>query len=257
MITSAQNAHLKLARALHTAKGRRRTGAFLLEGIRLIEDAWQNGVRLQWVGWAAPLPPRGQRLLAHLQAAAIPVDEVAPRLLNHAVTTTSPQPVLAIASQPAASWPPNPQLVLIPDQVRDPGNLGTLIRSAAAFAVDAICLPPGTSDPFAPKVVRAGMGAHFRLPLIRQPWAQILSALRAHGMRLALADMHGDLPGWAVDWQQPTALIIGGEAEGASPIARQAAELRVRIPMPGQTESLNAGVAGSLLLYEATRPSGA
>ncbi len=255
MITSPHNPRLKLARALHSGRGRRRAGAFLLEGLRLIEDALAADWPLRWALFSRPLNPRGERLLAQLRQAGVPVEEAAPRLLAEAATTATPQPWLAVADLPALAWPERANFVLVPDQVRDPGNLGALLRTAAAFGVQAVCLPPGSSDPFAPKVVRAGMGAHFRLSILRQPWETLLPALRERGLKLVLADMAGEQISWEADLRPPVALIVGGEAEGASAAARQSADLVVRLPMPGGMESLNAAVAGALLLYESLRQS--
>ncbi|MDL1927272.1 RNA methyltransferase [Anaerolineae bacterium AMX1] len=137
-----------------------------------------------------------------------------------------------------------------PDQIRDPGNLGTLIRSADAAGVDAALIPPETADPFAPKVVRAGMGAHFRLPILSMGWEDIVR--ESEGLQVWLADMDGE-PCWQADLRAPLALIVGGEAEGASAAARRLATRQVKIPMAGKAESLNAAVAGSVLMFEAMR----
>ncbi len=254
MISSASNPRLKLARALHSGRGRQRARAFLLEGIRLVEEAAQAGWPLRWALYAPPLTGRGQKLVARLRHAGVRVEETTPQLLKQAATTSTPQPLIAVADLPSAvAWPDETHFVLIPDQVRDPGNLGTLLRTAAALGVHAVALPPGSSDPFAPKVVRAGMGAHFRLAILRQPWDDLLPALRRRGLRLILADARGEAAPWQADLRPPIALIVGGEAQGASAAARQAADQVVRIPMPGGMESLNAAIAGALLLYESVR----
>ena len=152
---------------------------------------------------------------------------------------------------------------MIPDQIRDPGNLGTLLRSAAATGVQAVLLPPETTDAFAPKVLRAGMGAHFRVPIRETGWEEIEQVCKsANGaneqggksanLQMYLADMNGK-PCWETDLRQALALIVGGEAEGASDEARKLAHERISIPMAGNVESLNAGVAGSVLMFEVIR----
>jgi TrmH family RNA methyltransferase len=122
--------------------------------------------------------------------------------------------------------------------------------------VDEFFVTPGTADPYSPKVVRAGMGAHFHLPIRARSWAHITTDLGASGMgktrSILLADMVGE-PMWDVDLTKPLALIIGGEAEGASEPAQQVATGRISIPMAGQVESLNAAIAGSILLFEVLR----
>ena len=145
---------------------------------------------------------------------------------------------------------------------------GRLIRSADAAGVDAVLIPPETTDPFAPKVVRAGMGAHFRLPIVSMGWEEIgrVSELASQRVsestsqrvsesasrRVMVADMDGESC-WETDLRQPLMLIVGGEAEGASEAARKLASQRIKIPMAGKTESLNAAVAGSVLMFEVMR----
>ena len=137
-----------------------------------------------------------------------------------------------------------------PMPLRDPGNLGTLLRSAAATGVQVALLPPETTDAFAPKVLRAGMGAHFRLPIHSMTWEQIYE--QTEGLQIYLANMDGRSC-WETDLRKPLALIIGGEAEGAGEEARKLAAEKISIPMAGNVESLNAGVAGSVLMFEVVR----
>jgi len=140
---------------------------------------------------------------------------------------------------------------LILDKIRDPGNLGTLLRSAQAAGVDLVLIPPETSDPFAPKVVRSGMGAHFRLPILHADWNEIRARLGK--TPVYLAETENAIPCWETDFKSALALVVGGEAEGASPEARELASQNVVIPMPGGMESLNAAVAGSVLMFEVVR----
>jgi TrmH family RNA methyltransferase len=140
--------------------------------------------------------------------------------------------------------------------MRDPGNLGTMIRSAAAAGAQAVFLAPGTADPFAPKVVRSAMGAHFRLPLIAMDWEQIVWQCKAKAcppVQLLLSEASEGKPCWQMDLREPLALIIGGEADGASPEAIKAADQLITIPMPGKSESLNAAIAAGILLFEVVR----
>ncbi|MCI0474878.1 MAG: RNA methyltransferase, partial [Anaerolineales bacterium] len=140
--------------------------------------------------------------------------------------------------------------VLILDAVRDPGNVGTILRSARAAGVDALFLAPGTADPFNDKVVRAAMGAHFAIPLRVASWQMLADATR-HIARIFLADARGAIVYTRADWSRPVALIVGGEAEGASDDARKIATARVAIPMRGGAESLNAAMAATVLLFQA------
>jgi TrmH family RNA methyltransferase len=148
--------------------------------------------------------------------------------------------------------PAQPQFVLILDAVRDPGNVGTILRSARAAGVDAVFCAHGTADPYNDKVVRAAMGAHFAVPLRVASWEMIAEA-RRDIPRVYLADARGEVVYTRADWTRPVALIVGGEVEGASDAAKKIATARVAIPMRGGAESLNAAMAATILLFEATR----
>jgi TrmH family RNA methyltransferase len=252
MITSPHNPKLKLIRALAgRPKERREAGAFLAEGVRLVEEAHAAQWPFLFVLFSSEASNRGKKLLEQLQAAGVEVEEVLPEILRAASETESSQGVVAVLKLVDLPLPTSLNFALIPDQIRDPGNLGTLIRSAAAAGVQAVFVPPETTDPFAPKVIRAGMGAHFHLMVHSVGWEEI----RAHltGLTTFLADAEGQTSCWGADFRQPLALIVGGEAEGASPAAQNLANFTVNIPMPGKIESLNAGVAGAVLMFEVVR----
>jgi TrmH family RNA methyltransferase len=144
---------------------------------------------------------------------------------------------------------------LILDQVRDPGNAGTLVRTAEAAGIDAVIFGPETVDPFNDKVVRAGMGAHFRLPIRRCATWPAIHALLAPQQQLYVAQAAATQRYTAVDWAMPAALIVGGEAAGASTDTTTFAQA-IAIPMHSQVESLNAAVAGGVILFEAARQRG-
>jgi len=251
MITSNQNPKLKLVRALlGRPKERREANAFLIEGVRLIEEAVTAGWQFQFVLFSDGLSERGQDLIKVLTAHRVDVEEVAGDLLQKVGETETPQGILAVLEFTDLPIPDSLNFILIPDQIRDPGNLGTLLRTASAAGVQAVFLPPETTDAFAPKVVRSGMGAHFRLPIHSLTWDEIEA--QTNGLDVYLADMDGKSC-WESDLRTPLALIVGGEAEGASEEARKFAMHKISIPMAGNVESLNAGVAGSVLMFEVVR----
>jgi len=251
MITSPQNPKLKLIRSLMgRAKERREAKAFVVEGVRLVEEAINAGWNFQFVLFSDGLSERGTALLDQIRANKIEVDDVAGDLLQKLSNTETPQGSLAVLHDTQLPIPESPNFILIPDQIRDPGNLGTLLRTAAATGVQAALLPPETTDAFAPKVLRAGMGAHFRMPIHSMIWEKIKE--QTAGMDIYIADMNGT-SFWDVDLRKPLALVIGGEAEGASDEARRLANGKVCVPMSGNVESLNAGIAGSILMFEVVR----
>ena len=251
MITSGQNPKLKLVRTLQgRAKERREADAFVVEGVRLVEEAVKANWQFQFVLFSDGLSERGKELVNTLTANQIEVEEVSGDLLQNISETETPQGILAVLQLSNLPIPDSPNFVLIPDQIRDPGNLGTLLRSAAAAGAQAALLPPETTDAFAPKVLRSGMGAHFQLPIHSMTWDEIREHIK--DMKIYLADMNGRSC-WKTDLRKPLALVIGGEAQGVSQEAQKLAAQRISIPMPGNVESLNAGVAGSVLMFEVVR----
>ena len=253
MITSSQNPKLKLVRALQgRSKERREEGAFLAEGVRLVEEALSADWPIRFVLYSDGLSERGEQLIGKLKSAGVDVEDVAGDLLQAVSETETSQGILAVLELTTLPLPELPNFVLILDQIRDPGNLGTLIRTAAAAGVQAVLIPPETADAFAPKVVRAGMGAHFWLPVHTIEWDEIEQVCKMASLQVFLADMYGQSC-WETDFRGPLALIIGGEAEGTSDQARGLARRTVCIPMPGEAESLNAGIAGAVLMFEVVR----
>ncbi|KAF0107622.1 MAG: RNA methyltransferase TrmH family [Anaerolineaceae bacterium] len=253
MIISAQNPKLKLVRALMgRPKERRAAGAFAAEGVRLVEEALAAGWPFRFVLAGETLSERGRELVKKLEAKSVEVERITDALLGSVSETETSQGILAVLDHSPLPIPQSPDFVLILDQVRDPGNLGALLRTAAAAGVQAVLLPPETTDAFAPKAVRAGMGAHFRLPVHAAGWSEIRRICESAGLKALLADMDGESC-WQTDLRVPLALVVGGEAEGASEQARSLAHDKISIPMPGGSESLNAAIAGAILLFEVVR----
>ena len=252
MITSVQNPKIKWVRSLQAnSRLRREEGVFVVEGVRLVEEAFSGGWEARLVLYAADLSPRGRLVLEGFAGRDVPLEEVSPQVMRAASDTEAPQSLLAVLTQRTLPVPQALNLVFIPDAVRDPGNLGTMLRTACAAGVQAVFLPPGSVDALAPKVLRAGMGAHFRLPMLSLSWEEIGKTLEP--LKVYLAAAGAGAPYWAADFFSPLALIIGGEAEGAGPQAQHLADASVHIPMPGGGESLNAAAAGAVLLYEVVR----
>lgn len=250
-ITSRANPRLKQVRSLQQRKARQQHAQLLLEGVRLIEDAFSAGFPPALLLFDPDMAAGLSALLARAQQAGTELLSAPAALLAEAADTVTPPGVLAVASWP--TLPPGQSgLALMVDGVRDPGNLGTLLRSAAAAGVDQVILLPGVTDVWAPKVLRAGMGAHFRVA-IRQAQGAAQAAEWIAGLQPWLATAAGAHLYTAVDWTRPSALIIGGEARGAGAAAGVAAGREIRIPLAGGVESLNAAVAGSIILFEARR----
>lgn len=252
MITSARNEKIKWLHALQTQpRLRRDEGVFVIEGVRLAEEALAAGWPARLVIYAEDLGERGRAVVSGFAGLGALVEAASPQALRAAADTATPQGLIAAVAYRALSLPDALNFVLIPDRVRDPGNLGTMLRTAAAAGVQALFCPPETVDAYAPKVLRSAMGAHFRLPVQMLDWDEI--AARTRRLRLIVADAEEGEPYDRVDFCAPTALVVGGEAEGAGAHARRLAAGYVRIPMPGKAESLNAAVAAGILLFEVVR----
>lgn len=254
MITSASNQRIKDARKLTSRKMRYATGQVLVEGVRLLGDAWRSGVSPFHVFYAPErlTSTEGKVLLAELQAAGCPCSPCTDAVFLTLAETDTPQGIAAVLPLPQLAWPAAPSLLLIMDGVSDPGNAGTLIRSAEASGCDGVIFAPGAVDPFNDKALRAGMSAHFRLPIrVCATWPAV-DALLPHGMRYYLADAHTQHDYAIIDWRSPSALIVCNEAHGASTEARTRSQA-ITIPMHGHPESLNAAIAGSAILFEAAR----
>jgi len=251
IIVSPANPGIKMTRSLQRRKNRLQERAFVVEGIRAVNDVLAAGIRPRAV-YLREDADRGQ--LEHIPA-DVTIRRVASRVFDDLTDVAHPQGVLAVvpmlgdAAFPDVAGRP---LVMILDAVRDPGNLGTLLRSAAGAGVDHVVIGPESVDPYHPRAVRAAMGAHLRVPFSRRSWAD-LARLIDHFPIVALADADGDTTYDALTWTDAAAIIVGGEAFGPSSAAYECATHRVSIPLANGVESLNAGVAGSLLAFEAAR----
>jgi len=255
MITSIDNLRIKEARKLQRRRHREQMNAFLLEGVRLVSDALQSKASFREVYFVAELVAghtNAQALLTQLDAAQIECVACSAAVLATLTETVTPQGMVAVVHTPQLALPATITFVLILDQVRDPGNAGTLLRAAEAAGVDLVIFGPATVDPLNDKVVRAAMGAHFRLPLrICADWTAI-NRLLPPGLQVYLAQANAERAYDAVDWRKATAIVVGGEASGASDAAHGLAQA-IAIPMHGQVESLNAAMAGVVILFEAAR----
>jgi TrmH family RNA methyltransferase len=257
MITSLQNDKVKHVRALQSRRRtREKEQQLVFEGLRLVEEAVAVGAPIHFTLYTPDLQAdaRGARLIDDLRALDVPCYPVSEAVMEACSDTETPQGVLSVLPIPAPPLPARPTLALILDQVRDPGNLGTIMRTALAAGVEQLWLSPGTVDFSNPKVVRAAMGAHLHLPVAAADWDVIAQAV-AH-CAVWLADVGAAQDYAAVDWRAPVALIVGGEAQGAGPQARSLARGRVRIAMRHDVESLNTAVATAVILFEIVRQRG-
>lgn len=253
MITSVKNPRVKEVRALQArTKARREAGTFVVEGIRLAEEAVDAGWETQLCFYTQDLNDRGEALLQKLKGKNVPVEPVAAHVMKSISDTQSPQGLLLVVEQQIIPLPEHLEMLLVLDQIQDPGNAGTLLRSAAAAGFNAVLLTEGSVDAFSPKVLRAGMGAHFRLPVAVLSAAEILAMCQTHGLTLWSAAVDSGQPYYDSDLRSPLAIVIGSEAHGVGAEFHESAK-KLNIPMPGGSESLNAASAGAVLIFEVIR----
>lgn len=255
-IQSRQNSRVKELRAAFQRPGRNE-GKIGIEGETLLLEALRSGLRLETVFIVAGFEE-------HLEGLALADDteilSLPPDVFTSVVSTESPQPVAAILQAPVHALPSvlgdalAVPLVVLVAGLQDPGNLGTLVRSAEAFGATGMVLLPGTTSPWNAKAIRASAGSVFRLPVAVCGAEEAFGFLRAAGVRTLAAVVKDDDGATGVgDLRGPIAFVIGNEGSGLSQELVAMADAPITIPCPGMTESLNAAVAGSVLLYEASR----
>ena len=249
----------RLLRSLRQRKAREAEGLFLVEGVRAVEDLLASPLPVQLAVASSSLgdTPRGRALLSALDARGVAVRETGERELAALADTETPQGILAVAPIPSAGVDalrmdgPDPAVVLVLDAVQDPGNFGTLARTAEALGAAGLVALPGTVDPWNPKSVRASMGSTFRLPVVEAGWDELAPFLRRNGAE-TLAAVVGGAP-LEDDRPRRAALVLGNEGAGVGDETRARADRAVGIPLRGRAESLNVAAAGAILLHELLR----
>ena len=265
-ITSLDNPTVKYVRSLGRRRERQRERAFVVEGVRLLDEALRAGAHPRVVLLSRELLGQGDaqdRILVRLQdlqeqrGRTIRILETTPAVLRSTTETESPQGIVAVFPFPEQRDPAAPAegspLIVVADGVRDPGNLGAMLRSALGAAATAFYTTPATVDLYNPKVVRAAMGAHFRLALRSQVGWEVLDEALGACDAAWCAEADGETAYSAADWTLPSALIVGNEDRGITPQGRERCTGTVAIPLAGGLDSLNAAVATGVILFEAAR----
>jgi RNA methyltransferase, TrmH family len=244
---------LTVARDLQRRKARERSGQFIAEGVRAVEELLRSPLTVHGllVSDAAMALPRRTALLDAARDARIPVLTVTEQEFSSAAGTEAPQGVLAVAEAPACSWtdlPAGAIRLLVLDGVQDPGNVGTILRTAAAFGVTATIALPGTVDLWNAKVVRSAMGSHFVHPTLVSTTDALATFLRERGMALWGADAAGT-PVAELAVPEQWALVVGNEGAGLSPAVETLVDRTIALPIAPTVESLNVAVATGILLF--------
>jgi len=246
---------LTLARDLQRRKARERQSLFVAEGIRSVEELLRSTLSIRGALATRQLAEssRGRVLMGQMQRRGILTEEVGFEEFASAAETESPQGILAIGVVPQtalADLPPTASMrLLVLDAIQDPGNVGTILRTAAALGATATFSLPGTVDLWNAKVVRSGMGAHFHHPCLSGTWDDLESFRHTHAVTLWSADASGE----SIDTLVPPsrlALVVGNEGGGLSSLSRTRSDRLVALPIAASTDSLNVAVAAGILLYE-------
>lgn len=252
-ITSPHNERVRYIRSLWHRDERRRKRRFVLEGPRFILDALRAGTRPELIladDERLAASALGRDVLAAI--APYPVVWADARALAAASETTTPQGIVAVFAYELQPPVRDPGPLLLLDGIQDPGNVGTIVRTAEAAGVRTVALLPGCADVYGPKTLRAGAGAQLWLTLLTEATWDGLAPLLAD-RPLWVADAQGQRDYDAVDWREPAALLLGSEAHGPSATARERATGTVRIPLAGRSAALNVAAAAAVLLFEALR----
>lgn len=251
LLTGKDNPHLKLIRSLSAKSGRKKAGAFVAEGKRLVEEALTYAAeRVRFFAVSESFGEKNKNFIKMLDETGKSVYTVKENLFREACATEHPQGVLAVmdlTGAPKADMS-SAQFILVLDGVSEPGNLGTIIRTAEAAGVDAVLLCGDCADVYNPKVVRATMGSLFRVPLMFGGPDELVH-LKESGFRLLTAALDGAEDDIRLSADEKRAVVIGNEAHGVSETVLNLADIRLRIPMHGKVESLNAAVAAGILMY--------
>lgn len=258
LLTSLQNEQVKYVANLHKRKFREETGEFLVEGWRFVEEAIRREARVTKV---FVCPERQTEvwlsLVEALEKREIPVTRVSELVLRKMSDTENPQGILAIVTQPEWTWKdvqiPADQVLLVLDGIQDPGNCGTILRTALAAGIQQVCLTEGTVDIYNPKVLRSTMGAIFSLKILAncEP-EEILAYCAEHKLQVVTGDIDGKNL-YHTELPLPLALVVGNEGNGPSSIFRGSEVNRITIPMDHGVESLNVAMATGIILYELVR----
>ncbi|MBE7034651.1 MAG: RNA methyltransferase [Ruminococcaceae bacterium] len=257
MITDISGSDHKLVKetaALKEKKYRERYGAFVVEGAMSVLWALQSSYSVKSIVISRDFVPP-ESIKAYFED--VPVYRVPPHVFSKMADTKTPQGILCVCALPPAQCSPTQGLFLYCDNVRDPGNLGSIIRSADALGFDGVLLSPGCVDPFGPKLVRSTMGSLFHITLIGDVDADALRTMQKSGFSLIVSALGQDaVAPEAIGSLQNAVVAVGNEANGVSEATLSAADQIVTIPMAGSAESLNVAAAAAILLYEIAKKGG-
>ena len=262
LIQHPSDPRFRLLRSLQTPQGRSQSGQFLVEGIRHVSQALNGNARIQllFVDPSVLSNPFGQKLARRIRQSGVPAVRLAPQLYRDLTLASEPQGIGAVVQQRWFSFadilPGRNSLWLALESIEQPGNLGTILRTAEAAGVTGVFLLGSGADPLVPAAVRATMGSIFSLKLVRGSVREFVSWTECHGVSIVGSSPRGLMSYKAIRYRWPVVLAMGSEKEGLSPQLIESASFMVRIPMKFSADSINVAVAAGVLLFEISSQAG-
>ncbi|MEB3342461.1 RNA methyltransferase [Okeania sp.] len=254
MLTSLQNPLVKQSRQLHQSKGRREKQLFLVEGTHLLEEACRKDYPLITVFYTPKWQEKNKSLCELVCQKAQRIELVSDRIIQSLATTVNPDGIVATAPQREGKFWQITTLGIVLDKIQDPGNLGTIIRTAVATNIDGLFLSRDSVDLYHPKVVRASAGAWFNLDkVISENLENDILQLKAQGLQVLATVPNSNINYWDIDLRKPTLIVLGNEGSGISKDLINLADYSVNIPLSNGVESLNVAISTAIILYEVQR----
>ncbi len=260
IITSESNNLIKMAKSLHKKKGRKEFNCFFIEGVRLVKDCIISNGNIHSIIYSDMLHKvnEGRELYKLISQKGYKTYKTTDKIMKLISDTNNPQGIFAITKYKFNSvqeiLKKKDNFILILDRVQDPGNMGTIIRTADALGANGIIISKGCVDVFNPKTIRATMGSIFHMPLLYSDDIQsLLRTLKKNGISIMSTDLRTDKFCYNIDFNTDFALVIGNEANGLKDDILRESDLLIKIPMVGKAESLNAAMAAGIVMYEASR----
>ncbi|MDD6795226.1 MAG: RNA methyltransferase [Clostridiaceae bacterium] len=254
LIESKDNKIFKEAKKLKDRRGRNKSSKYIIEGFRLVEEAFKAGLEIDYLLLSGEGKEKFDSFLGNYSNEYLKIYEISENLLKELCSTEKPQGIVAVVAMKKADYSKKGDFYLLCDKVQDPGNLGTIIRTAHAAGVDGIILTKGTVDVYNDKTIRSTMGSLFHVPIIMDTEDnQFTKELLSEGFSLLATSLEGDKDFFEEDLRGKVIVSVGNEGNGVSEEIYSLADKKVKVPMPGGAESLNVAIATSVILYEKVR----
>lgn len=252
-IESKENSIIKEIKKLKDKKGRKEEQNFIIEGLRFCEEAISAKVEIKYIVYSEKIEDKIQDLLKELNS-EVKIIKTTHNILKTLCNTDNPQGILGVVPMNISKQADEKGLYILVDKVQDPGNLGTIIRSAHGSGAKGVILTKGTVDPFNDKTLRSTMGSIFKIPIIEDDEAlSLLKELKDKGFSIVVSSLQTEYNFYDVDLCGNSVICVGNEGNGISDEVYNNSTVKVKIPMPGGAESLNVAVAASIMMFEAVR----